>query len=318
MSRQNVLRESYIEELRTNGFIDLATNTEGMGPMFEEFRDFLELCDEPDGQRFADALTYTPNDVHNGGDYFVNRRRVGDINPHAINKAPSTEDKDLAHIGPASLLRAESVLGKSGVPKVMRKFLMSCVELHHSNRADVGPVFDALNIKDVMLAPNPEDDMFVYRFLRYLSSDVSHKAGLHVDRSAFTTARKETTPGLIGTPANNAQRSPLSIPELDAVEARANATPINHTPGHVKLFVGAGYNRFSDDVYDRNGELPLLMHGVLNLVPDEERFAQVGFMHPHLRAARAMDCRIPTPDETGIEGIRAYLEELYKEEMSVA
>ena len=318
MSGQNALKESYIEELRTNGYIDLATASDDIDPVFEEFRSFLELCDEPGGQKFADAITYTPDDVHNGGDYFVNRRRVGDINPYAINKAPSTEDKDVAHIGPVSLLRAEAVLGKRGVPAIMRQFLTSCVELHHINRAEVGPVFEVFGIKDIMLAEDPEDDIFVDRFLRYLSSNISHKAGLHLDRSAFTAARKETTPGLVGTPANNAQRIPMSISELDAIEARANATPVHHTPGHIKLFAGAGYNRFSDDVYNINGELPLFMHGVLNLVPDEERFARVGFMHPHLKAARAMNYLIPRASETGIEGIRAYLEELYGAEESVA
>ncbi len=318
MAGKDILKEGYVEELRVNGYIDLLTQSDGMDSVFEEFTDFMGLCDEAGGEVFASAIAFTPDNPHYGGDYFVNRRRVGDINPHAINKAPSTEDKDLAHIGPTSLSRAESILGKTGVPVVMRKFLTTCIELHHINRAEVGPVFDALGIKSIMLADNPEDDIHIQRFLRYLTSTISHKAGLHIDRSAFTTARKETTPGLIGAPGNNAQRTPLTLAEVDDMEARANASPIQHIPKHIKLFAAAGYNRFSDEVYDLNGELPLLMHGVLNLVPNEERFAHVAFMHPHLQAARLMGYLVPTSNETGIEGIRSFLEEQRLNAESVA
>lgn len=309
MVTKDILRDNYCEELRVNGYINLPTNNEDINSVFEEFTDFMSLCDEMDGEVFSNAITFTSDDPHSGGDYFVNQRRVGEINPYAINKTPSTEDKDLAHIGPTSLSRAESILGKTGVPVVMRKFLTTCIELHHINRAEVGPVFDALGIKDIMLADNPKDDIHVQRFLRYLTSSAIHKADLHIDRSAFTTARQETTPGLIGAPGNNAQRTPLTLAEVDDMEARANASPIQHIPKHIKLFAGAGYNRFSDKVYNRNGELPLLMHGVLNLVPDETRFAHVVFMHPHLKAAREMNFKVPTRHETGIKDIRTLLEE---------
>lgn len=297
----------YLEKLEDRGFISVPFGITGadIDPLFEQFRDYLDLCGEPDGQQFADAIAEKPPEGCRtiGGDYWVTRRRRGEINPHSVNKAIATEDKDVAHIGPRTVELAESRIGRQ-LPVAMRMFLDSCVELHEAAKTAVRPVYRALGVEEVMLARDPMKDEHVIRLLRYLGTTANLKADLHFDRSAFTLAAWESHPGLVGAPANNAQRQSLSIDELEERALAALASPIEHTSGRAKVFLGAGYNRLSDDIYERNGRQPLLLHGVRNERPEEERDAVVIFMHP---PANYPGYIVPGPEETGIDTVRAHI-----------
>lgn len=307
MASPEAERAYYTGLIKEHGFASVPFEITGadIDPLFQQFREFLNLCSEPNGQQFRDAIAEKPPEGCRtiGGDYFVTRRIRGEINPRALNQAPSTEDKDVGHIGPRSLVLAESRL-RQRVPKIMRQFLNSCVELHEAAKTAVRPAYCALGLENVMFADNPLNDQHVVRLLRYLGTAGALKAGLHFDRSVGTLAAWESHPGLVGTQANNAQRSSLDIVTLDAAAERAFASPIRHRSGHAKLFLGAGYNRLPDSEYDKNGELPLLLHGVLNEQPDEERDAVVVFMHP---LAHYPGYIVPGPDETGIDEVRSFI-----------
>jgi hypothetical protein len=190
------------------------------------------------------------------------------------------------------------------LPKIMHSFISSCVELHEAAKTGARPVFRALGIEQAMLAKDRLQDEHVVRLFRYLGTSAALKADLHFDRSAATVAAWESHPGLCGVPAQNAQRRSLDIQELDARAEAAVQTPINHRSGMAKVFLGAGYNRFPDDLYGQNGQLPLLLHGVVNERPAEERDAVVVFMHP---PANYPGYSIPTPSETGLEDIREHI-----------
>lgn len=186
----------------------------------------------------------------------------------------------------------------------MRKLLNSCTELHEAAKTSVRPVFKVLGFEAALLAPDSLADQHVVRLLRYLGTAAQLKAGLHFDRSWATLAAWESHPGLIGTPGNNAQRRSLDIQELEITAATALEKPITHRSGSAKLFLGAGYNRAPDAFYNLNGELPLLLHGVLNEQPDQERDAVVIFMHP---PANLPGYIVPGEGETGLEAVHAHI-----------
>lgn len=299
-------REYYQDQLQERGYVSVAFGISGadIDPLFTQFREFLDLCSQPGGQQFSDALAYKPIDRSAGADGFMLRRRVGEVNPFSINPIPSTEDKDVAHIFPASIVRAEAYLGRFGLPAIMRKFLGSSIELHEAAKSCVRPVFKALGFEEALLAADKLDDQHVVRLLRYLGTSAALKAGLHFDRSWATLAAWESHPGLVGAPGNNAQRKSLDITGLEEMATNALATPIAHRTGSAKLFLGAGYNRAPDDLYKQSGQLPLLLHGVRNEQPREERDAVVVFIHP---PAGFPDYVVPGIGETGIEDIRDHI-----------
>lgn len=306
MPSNQALKEYSLEKLQQSGFVSVPFSISGadINPLFKQFHDFLELCNQPDGQQFATALAHKPTEHSAGADGFVLRRRVGEINPYSINPAPSTEDKDVAHISPASIMRAENYLGRQGLPAVMRTFLGSCIELHEAAKTSVRPVFRALGFEEALLAPNALDDQHMVRLLRYLGTSAALKADLHFDRSWATLAAWESDPGLVGVPGDNARRHSLGINELEEMAVQALATPIVHRSGSAKLFLGAGYNRAPDTTYNLNGRLPLLLHGVKNEQPDKERNAVVVFIHP---PADFPGYSVPGKGETGIDDIRNHV-----------
>ncbi len=305
MPGKDALREYLHEQIPAKGFmsVDYGVTGADLDPLFAQFRDFLDLCYEPGGKQFADAIAFTPTDPTAGGDYYVDRRRIGKINPHSINHdEPSTEDKDVAHIGPRSLERAKNQLGN--LPRVMHDFLSSCVELQQATIKALRPVYDALDLEEIMLAPDSLDNQIVTRLLRYLGAATVYKADLHIDRSAFTAANWESSSGLVGAPSNNGIKTPIEVADFDASLEKTINSPIAHRSGELKLFLGAGYNRLPDNIFERNGQLPQLMHGVLNDNPEAERDAVVTFMHP---PAGLSGYRIPKSHETGSAKIRARL-----------
>ncbi len=66
------------------------------------------------------------------------------------------------------------------------------------------------------------------------------------------------------------------------------------------FFLGAGYNRLLDARPDLARDRALLLHGVQNLAPQEERDATVIFMNPRL----GVPYTAPSEVETGFEEIR--------------
>lgn len=305
MANQEALRDHCHDMLALHGYISVELGVTGtdIDPIFGQFQEFLDLCDQPGGERYREALAFTPTDPSAGGDYFVTRRRVGMVNPHAINAIPGTEEKDVAHIGPRSQRMAIERLGGGALPRAMQVFLSSCIELQEASKTSARPVLDALGLRDVVYARDHFEDEHVVRVLRYLGGSAT-LANLHFDRSVVTVAPWESHEGLVGAPIKKVRRRSFDINELDAAAERAVATPINHRSGTAKVFLGAGYDHLNDEVYEQNGALPLLLHGVLNKRPQEERYAVVVFMSP---PAGFPGYRVPRRHETGIEDIRAHI-----------
>lgn len=303
MASQEALKEHCIEQIRENGFVTVSFGICGadIDTYFTDFREFLDICEEPGGQKFADALAYSIPGREDDGTYWVQRRRLGEKNPfESIDRAPATESKDTAHVGPQSIEIARLRLGAE-MPKAMARFLEGCTEIHEAAKSSVRPVFSALGIENIMLAKDRMKDVHLVRPLRYIGTTALHQAGLHFDRSKFTLAPWESKPELVGAPGNNGFLEPISIDELDELAATANNSVIDHQSGSAKLFAGAGYNRLDKGLRDASGNLPLLLHGVINRVPEEERDAVVVFMNHHVDVLGS----VARPDETGFNEVRA-------------
>jgi len=302
MAKASAEADYYRDMLREQGYVDVDFSIQGadIDPLFEQFRELSELAWAPDGsgKAIVDAMRYTIPGRPEDADYYLVHRRKGEMNMFSRDPTPGKENKDLAHFGPRSRAVAQAKLG-SRMPAVVRQFLDSCVELHEATKTSVRPVFEALGISEIMLAEHPEDDIHMVRVLRYLGTVATHRANLHFDRSAATFAAWESSPGLIGTPGNNAfGQASLTTEDLQALTERADASPIEHVSGKGKLFLGAGYNRLPSTVHEHNGPLPLLAHGVVNEASDEERDAVVVFMNPHLGFS---PYAVPSLEETNMD-----------------
>lgn len=307
--------ETHIDKLRAEGFTAVPLDIGGadIDPLFDQFREFSAIAwpdREPGeseaafasrqaaGQALVEATHYKVPGRELDADYYMIHRRVGESTE--FSRTAATENKDVLHTGPLTLQYATERLGRK-MPGAMKALLESCAEVHEAVKRSVRPVFRELGIEDVMLAENGLEDIHMVRVLRYLGTNVTHKADLHFDRSTATMAVWESSPGLVGTPGNNALAAPMTSAELEAMIDQANASPINHASGEGKFFLGAGYNRLPAAVHDRNGNIPLLAHGVVNEQSDEERDAVVVFMNPHLGVE---DYVVPSKAETSMTHLR--------------
>jgi len=282
MPGQSAEAEQYQAALRTQGYIDVnhgMTDTD-VNALFTSFRGFLNVAFQPDGKgrKFADALCYKLGGREGDGDYYVAQQRQGIVNEYSQRTAPTTDDKDTAQIGPHSVERAFDVL-HGQMPKVMHEFLSSCVELHEATKRSARPVLRALGMEDSLLADNRLNDVHLVRLARYLASRSSHKAFLHFDRSDVSVAVAETSPGLVGVPAHNTHHHSIDLAGAELMAEQANQTPIDHSSGVGKLFLGAAYNYLPADAPLPTRDLPLLLHGALNHEPNEERLIAVVFMN---------------------------------------
>jgi hypothetical protein len=311
--------KTYITSLLSEGYASVPINVSGadIDPLFQQFREFAAIAwpereeGESDdaftkrqaaGQELVEAMHYKIPERPNDADYYMIHRRVGEDTP--FSRTAATENKDVLHTGPRTLSTAQERLGKR-MPGAMQALLESCVELHEAVKTSVRPVYRELGIEDIMLAEDATNDIHMVRVLRYLGTNATHKADLHFDRAVATMAVWESSPGLVGTPGNNTLARPMTQAELDAMTAKADASPINHVSGEAKFFLGAGYNRLPRDIHDNNGTLPLLAHGVVNQESSEERDAVVVFMNPHLGIE---DYVVPSKAETSMTHLRASLE----------
>lgn len=312
--------KTHTAEILKNGYVSLPLDVSGsdIDPLFEQFREFSSIAwpeqgdsesnyayaaRQASGQELIDAMHYEIPERPKDAEYYMIHRRIGEETP--FNRMPATENKDVLHIGPRTLDLAQERLGRR-MPGVMKALLKGCDEIHHAVKASVRPVYRELGIEDIMLAEDPKDDIHMLRILRYLGTNATHKADLHFDRSVATMAVWESSPGLVGTPGNNALGRPIMTKaELEAMTTRANGSLIKHTSGEGKFFLGAGYNRLSPSLHERNGNIPLLAHGVINQDSSEERDALVIFMNPHLGIT---DYVVPSKAETSMDHMKVALE----------
>jgi len=199
----------------------------------------------------------------------------------------------------------------------MRTLISQCTELHQAVKTSVRPFLEALGVDQYMLAPKglEADDIHLVRVVRYLGNSALQVPGkptlddqlaeLHFDRSRFTAAVWESSSGLVGTPANNATgNQTITVEELDLYAQKALATPIRHRSGQIKLFTGAGYNLMPEDVRQESGNLPLLLHGVQDDHPGEERDAVIVFINQHLGVK---GWQVVDKTETGFEQVREHV-----------
>ena len=321
MATAETEQPQYLDTLRETGYVSFPVAISGadIDPLFEQFREFSAIawperedgesderyadrCDA--GQELVNAMHYKVPERPHDADYFMIHRRPGQTNE--FSRTVTNESKDFLHTGPMTLTYARERLGRR-MPFVMKNLLESCAEIHEAAKAGARPVFRELGIEDLLLAKNPMNDIHMVRVLRYLGTNASHQADLHFDRSTATMAVWESSPGLVGTPGNNALAGPMTQEEVDALAAQADVSPINHVSGEGKFFLGAGYNRLPGDAQERqerNGSVPLLAHGVINKQSDAERDAVVVFMNPHRHVE---DYVVPSKAETSMSHLRASL-----------
>lgn len=323
MSTLEARREYYAEQAATNGFVAVNFNVSGadIQPIFDGFADVLDLTfDTPGelGQHICRALHSTLIGREEDSASFIEQRRVGKANPYEPSARPSTEDKDTLHYTPFAHVHAHHYFGRNGnMPTALRKLLRNCAELQHEITEAVRPVFEDLGIADRMIAPAEQnvDNVHLLRILRYpalpqIEDEVRERAELHFDRSRFTAAVWEDCPGLVGAPANNGFGNPtLTTEEFDAMCQRALGHPISHHSGELKLFAGAGINRFPPEIAEKLSNWPPLLHGVIDRKTAQEatprdRFAVVQFMNEHYAVPKV---HVPTRHETGATAVREFL-----------
>src|SRR5687768_3125277 len=100
-----------IGELHEQAYAELPF---GMGhaerdELFVAFRNFVDICSEPGGKKLEDAVKFTVR--KDNGEYFLNYRRPGEINPHEPDRAPGTDHKYIFHYGAQTIERAKQALG---------------------------------------------------------------------------------------------------------------------------------------------------------------------------------------------------------------
>jgi hypothetical protein len=316
MTTADTLQAHCIEEIHSNGFVclELEASDVDVDNLFKNFAEVLDLAYGGSAQSgrahgmieaFATLDTARPSDSAG----FLAQRRVGEVNPYEKDPNPSTENKDLLHFTPLTIAKVtEYFRTNGGMPRVVANLLNESAEMHHALVESVRPALGALGVANAILAPTNLQDIsniHLLRAIRYvplMTDQIRPREGqdslaeLHFDRSKFTIAGLESRPGLVGAPGNNRfGNESLTAPELETMASRALANPIDHSPGWVKLFPGAGYNHLPMDLRKASGELPPLLHGVIDNEPGQERFVIVLFINEH----NGLNYGVPSKSETG-------------------
>lgn len=324
MASEAALREYCIDQIHHQGFISVEFGVSGadIDPLFTTFRGVLDEVYGQKTQRGQDVLdafaVIDPMRPHDSKG-FIEQRRVGEISVYE-GRSPGTDNKDVLHFTPLSAIQVRDHLRtRGGTPKIVDSLINQCMDFHEAIKASVTPVLKILGLDQHMVAPEGDELLNVHllRIIRYIGTRASDEnvfiardelAELHLDRSKMTAAVWESYPGLVGAPANNQIGDPnLTVEQLDAYAEQALANPITHHSGFIKLFAGAGYNHLPQELQDRSGNLPPLLHGVTNEVPEgEERDAVVFFMN---QTTRYNHWTPTATQETGFGDIRAAVEE---------
>ena len=292
--------ETVLEAVKHDGFgaVEFDMGAQDFDDVRHRFQTVIDDAAGPGGQKIIDALTFQLEDRPDDGDYYLHKRVPGDTHPMHTDRAPGTEHKYTLHYGPLSVAYARRVFGRA-VPRSLGLLFASCGEIHEHTKQAVRPIYEKLGIAGVMLAENPADDVHIVRLLKYLHTDEAKlKAALHFDRSVATVAVSESKEGLIGAKGQNRN---VTAQELDEAASNAYNNPLVHYENEAKFFFGAGYNNLPRKF--RNPNLPLLLHGVNNLEPDQERDAVVVFMNPR----RGFTHIVPGQEQTGFVEVRAHI-----------
>lgn len=298
MSAERLQPETSTSAIQHEGYLSVPFGLSGgdMDELFTEFGDFMaELDDVPPTtrQQWYEALLNSVPGRNDDSTGFVTKRRRGEANPFELRATRSTEDKDVLHWTPRSLPQASARFGsQNGLPSPMRRLLERCGEIHTAAVQAVRPVLEELGLAELVLAPDgQEEDMaHIVRVIHYLGRQAATPelarlgldplAQLHFDRSKLTLAVWESSPGLVGAPAQNQRGEPgLTLEEFDAYAEQAWSAPIAHRSGEAKLFAGASYNYLPEENRQASGDLPLLLHGVADAQPGQPRDAVVVFMN---------------------------------------
>jgi hypothetical protein len=342
MARQDVLREYCVEQIHEKGqvSIGLGLSPRDIEPVFDAFGDVIEATFQDgrviDEDIFKAFRFETPGRAANGTGY-LEQRRVGTINLAEPDRTPCTDNKYTLHYLPTTdAYVMKHYGGPDKIPLVVRTLISYCAELHAEVKKSIRAPLQALGLAEVLMAPpdRPLEDIHIIRLLRYLlppakegiimpKTSGKELAEFHLDRSRMSLPFSEGKPGLAGAPGSNGFADPnLTVEQFEAMAAKAMNTPIRHVTGQAKLFAGAGYYHLPQELQDASGNLPPLLHGVLDgaeaealhgptekaLAGGQDKFrdAAVAFINEHMRV---LGWSVPSPAETGYTEIHDFLEQ---------
>lgn len=266
-------RDELVSEWQEQGFANLPF---GLGKaacqeLFAHFKNFADLCAEPDGKKFERAVTYDVNGLGNGV-YYFRYRQPGTVNPDEPDRPPGTDHKIKMHYGPQTIERAKSYLG-GALPADMSEFLDASDEAYNEARRTLKIGTGLLGLEKVFLTPNRNEDVNHLCLLDYMPSDEEWLAEPHFDRGVFTIALSESSEGLRGA----AGQWPTTVEQLEAL--RQKLSPIEHVEHVAKIFGGAGMNHLPRHLREY-APVPFLAHDVEN-IPGQSRQSVVLFSNPH-------------------------------------
>jgi hypothetical protein len=269
--------------------------------LFGDYLRFVELCQEENGDRFAQAVTFEINNGLGNGAYHLTYREPGKINPAEVDRVPGSDHKYTFHFGTQTIERARAAIG-GALPAEMEQCLQTSEAFFEEvlKSARIGAT--ALGLEGVMFSGPRENWVHHLRLLHYIG-DTPDLGAAHFDRAVATLAVTESRSGLRGAPGQNGfLDTSITSDYLLGLHARFEA--IDHFENVAKFFLGAGYNHLPPDL--RRPDLPLLGHDILNDNPGEARQAAVCFLNPtnDFRGYTVPDSRF----ETGFAEILKYLE----------
>ena len=294
--------EQIKNELRSQGYANLpfAFGKVACQELFDNFADFVKLCQEPDGNKLSEAVRFNVNGQSSGA-YHLEYREPGKSNSNEPDRQPGKDHKWIFHYGSQTIERATRALG-GALPKEMQACLDNCDEFYDESRRVMRVGAAALGLEHVMFTESRSEDVHVLRLIEYLGTLLGTLGEEHFDRALLTLADEENQSGLIGAPGNNGHRKPVSKRYIRWL--KANMRPIGHQEHQAKLFAGAGLNRLPDHIFERVSDIPLLGHGITNNHPGQKRRAVVFFGNPHQRFT---NYTVPTSYETGFSDILTQL-----------
>jgi hypothetical protein len=299
LEAREVIRPDYNirAALDTKGYANLpiTLGRPAVEELFENFKAFAALCEEPKGERLADAVNYETGDKGNGV-FYLQRRKPGDINVREKRGTVGTDNKLVMHFGALTHARALSALNGS-MPEEMRDFLDNCAQFYIEGRRAGLLGARALGVDRPLFPANLNKDIHLLRLIDYIATDSDQLGAAHFDRSVTTLAISESAPGLRGAPGDNGFLEPLDEEVADRL--RQGLDPIDHQEGIAKFFAAAGLRRLPVSTRQSQGldEVPLLAHDIVNENPGENRQAVVMFFNPHLGFE---PYTVPSKEETGV------------------
>jgi hypothetical protein len=284
-----------INALENNGYAEVPfmLGRAACEELFDDFLGFVELCQQPDTESLVQAVTFDVNGLGNGA-YHMTYRAPGSINPVETDRTPGSDHKYTFHFGTQTKDRATQALG-GALPVEMKQCLETADEFFQEvlKSARIGAV--ALGLEQVMFGDKPETWVHHMRLLHYIG-DTPDLGAAHFDRSVATLAVSESRSGLRGAPGQNGYLEPLTIEQMQELEA--SLMPVAHHEHVSKFFLGAGFNHLPEK--DRKYNAPLFGHDILNDAPDTSRQAVVCFLNP---TTEYSGYTVPGSDETGFAEI---------------